>query len=114
MIDRLAVAVTTSVTGSTMAGLAAVIAQSQPSGDLGALAPWASVAGSGAAVAGIVYIARLMATGKLVARDPALAEAEQLKTTQRLLELLDAANTREDRFYQYLSERAKNHGRSTD
>lgn len=52
------------------------------SGGPGDLAPWISGAGSVTAVGGIVYIARLMATGQLVARDPA-AETEALKDLVR-------------------------------
>jgi hypothetical protein len=63
--------------GAGVNSLGALLAQVPSSGG-GELAPYVSGAGSITAVAGIVYIARLLATGRLVARDPSI-EAEALK-----------------------------------
>lgn len=75
------------------ATLAGIIAQSAPSAD--SVAPWVSAGGSGVAVAGIVYIARLMATGRLVARDPALEARTLERLTETSLEIAKAAHERE-------------------
>lgn len=68
-------------------------------------APWISGAGSMTAVAGLVYVARLMATGQLVARDPA-AEAEQLKDALReVVRIAEAGGDRERAYHNLLVRR---------
>lgn len=69
------------------------------------LAPWATGGGAAAAVGGIVYIARLMATGRLVARDTAVAEASLTKLAADLVELVKASAARETDYRRLLIER---------
>lgn len=91
--------------GAVVAAIGEVVAQAAPSSGAADLAPWASVLGSGAAVGGIVYIAQLMATGKLVARDPARVEAERATEIKQLAEIVAEAIKREDRLFAELTRR---------
>jgi hypothetical protein len=72
------------------------------------LAPWVSGGGAATAVAGIVYIAKLMATGKLVARDPALEAAELKQLLDRVLTVATASGEREDAYRQLLLDGMRN------
>lgn len=79
----------------TSLGVLASIA-AQATGGGGDLAPYVSGGGAAAAVAGIVYLGRLMANGKLVSRDVA-AEIELLKAMNSTLsELVAQGRRRED------------------
>lgn len=90
--------------GNATIALGGLLAQTA-SGGAGDFAPWITGAGSVTAVGGIVYIARLMATGQLVARDPA-AEHEQLKDmVRRVVELEEASADRERSFHNLLVRR---------
>lgn len=75
---------------STLSNLLAAATTGTPAD----FAPWISGGGAVTAVGGIVYIARLMATGQLVARDPA-KEAAELKTL--LDQVLEVTRTGADR-----------------
>lgn len=66
---------------------------STPTGqDLG---PWVSAAGAAAAVSGMVYIAKMMADGRLVARDPAAVETKLTNLTETSQQLVADAHQRE-------------------
>lgn len=84
------------LTGAGMMSLSEVLAQA--SGAPTDLAPYVSGAGSVTAVGGIVYIARLLATGRLVARDPSI-EAEALKKlAENNAHLAEEAHEREGHY----------------
>jgi hypothetical protein len=90
--------------GNAAMAAAAILAQTS-GGGAADIAPWVSGAGSMTAVAGIVYIARLMATGQLVARDPA-AENEALKDyLRRVLNVEEAGRDREVSYHNLLVDR---------
>lgn len=90
----------------------------QTAGPANDFAPYVSGAGSITAVGGIVYIARLLATGRLVARDPFI-ETEALKKLAEVnADLLKDAHTREsaylDLLHQRLTDRPERRGRTGD
>lgn len=86
--------------GNALVAFSALLAQTA-GGTPADFAPWISGAGSVTAVGGIVYIARLMATGQLVARDPA-AENEQLKDMVRAVTALTEESAERERSYHSL------------
>lgn len=59
------------------------------------LAPWLQGGGSAAAVAGLVYVARMIVKGDLVPRAVAEREAEAAKQRQVALDLAQDAHARE-------------------
>ena len=76
-----------------------MLAQVDRAGDLPS---YATGAGATAAVGGLVYIARLMATGRLVARDPALVEKTLMEMTHQLTKLVESDQEHEDDYRQFL------------
>lgn len=82
-------------------GLGSVFAQSATD----ATQPWVPIiSGSGAAtaVAAIVYIARLMANGRLVARDPDAVEKQLLQINASLAKLVETGQKREEDYLGFL------------
>lgn len=74
------------------------------------LAPYISGGGAAAAVGGLVYIARLMANGRLVARDPAV-EAEALKgLLDRVLKVEEVGGERERSYHALLVDQLRKGG----
>lgn len=85
----------------SLGGITAMVL-GQAGNDSTPIGAWVSGGGAAAAVSGIVYIARLMATGKLVARDPD-AEARALKELlDQVLKLAQEGGKREDDYLQFL------------
>lgn len=91
------------MTGVEMVALAARLAQAaQTAGPGSDLAPWLQGGGSAAAVAGLVYVARMVVKGDLVPRavaererDAAYAIRTAAEREQRLLVLADQSAARE-------------------
>lgn len=77
------------------------------------VAPWVSAGGATAAVGGLVYVARLLASGQLIAAPVAAREkeaSEREKVLERLVEqshdLIAEGNRREDAFHRFLINRS--------
>lgn len=86
--------IVTTLVGAALSSFGWLLAQT--AGDTGAdFGPWVSAGGSATAVAGIVYIAKLMADGKLVARDPAASEQRLTSLTETSHQLVIDAHQRE-------------------
>lgn len=83
----------------------------QASGSADNLAPWASGGGAAASVGAIIYIARLMAIGRLVARDTAVAEATLTQLTKEVTEIAKAALEQQASYHQLLVDRLTAEGR---
>ena len=71
---------------------------------------WVTGSSAALAVAALAYIARQLASGKLVARDVAVSEAELRaraekadQTVERVLELARMAHEREERLFNFLA-----------
>lgn len=90
--------------GMAISQIGRLIAQVAPSnGDFTTAGSWVTATGSAVAVGGLAYIARLMASGKLVARDPARVEAQVLELVEKSDKREAAAEIREQRFYELLT-----------
>lgn len=87
--------------GFALGQLGVLLAQtSTPTGqDLG---PWVSAAGAAAAVSGMVYIAKMMADGKLVARDPAAVESRLMSIAERANQLTADSHQRESTYIEVI------------
>lgn len=72
----------------------------------GEIATYVQGAGAAAAVSGLAYMARLMATGRLVARDPARVEAALLEINEKMIDLLRSSQSRETDYRELLLRRA--------
>jgi hypothetical protein len=89
-----------------------LIAQAAPGPTGTDIATWIQGGGAATAVGVLGYIARLMATGRLVARDPAEQTAvmrdlieKYSDTFEKLAELTDQSHKREDSFHRLLVRR---------
>lgn len=76
-----------------------VLAQTEPGADFG---PWVSAGGSVTAVAGIVYIAKMLADGKLVARDPSQVEQQLKALVEKVSEVAREGHEREQDYMRLL------------
>lgn len=79
-----------------------LISQTAGSDDPTNIGPIVSAGGSVTAVGGIVYIAHLLASGRLVARDPAASEQYLREANARLLQLTHEAQERENEYIDML------------
>lgn len=87
----------TSVVGSIVAA----------TGDPSAIVPWAQVGGSIGALGALSYIAKLMADGRLVARDPARVEAQLVELVRQQETQIIDGKKREDWLQHLIEERLK-------
>ena len=60
------------------------------------VSPWLTTGSAGLSIAALVYIAKLMASGKLVARDPDTVERSLIDLTKRVTDLAEESHKRED------------------
>jgi hypothetical protein len=102
---QLVSAISTAVLGVT-ASTAGLLAQAAAPD----VAPWVSAGGATAAVGGLVYVARLLASGELVAspvadreRDLRRLVHQSERREERLQELLEEAGRREDSYHRVLT-----------
>lgn len=91
-----------------LSSVASVIAQATTDG--GSIVTITSAGATASAVGALIYVARLMATGQLIAKSTAEAErlqaaaqTIQLEVNRDLVEIIKDARRREDRFYLLVS-----------
>lgn len=92
------VALTTAAVGFAGSTIATVIAETSGS----SVAPWAQVTGTAAAVGGLVYVAKLLADGRLVAQPVADLLRESAHREERLHQALDESQERENALRAFL------------
>jgi hypothetical protein len=107
-MTALVASLATTIFGVGLSQLGVIIAQVDD-GATGSIGAFVSAGGAAAAVGGIVYIAKLMATGQLVARDPARVEQKLTEVVDQSQTLLRESHVREQSYLEWLSSRgAKN------
>lgn len=93
------------LSGTFTASIGNVLGQTSPTTDPSTIAPWVSAGGSVTAVGGIVYIARLLATGRLVARDPAEVEKRLQTLVDEVSAVAEEGHQREVDYLEFLKAR---------
>lgn len=101
-MQQVAAAIATSILGAVISVATWLYAQTSGTDTL---APYVSGGGAAAAVAGLVYIAKKLASGELVAVPIADVMKQQATREEKLLEMLDEAKDREDAFKAFLYQR---------
>jgi hypothetical protein len=94
------VAVSTSSIATTVA---------QTVSDAGPIPAYTSAGATATAVAALVYVARQMVAGNLVAKDSAKTEAKLAEALATVTQLLEEAHKREERLFNYVSGNGKEH-----
>lgn len=101
------IALVTAAAGFTTTSIASAFAQATTDPTT---TQWVTGSSAALAVAALAYIARQLASGKLVARDVAIAERELRAraakaddTVERVLELARMAHEREERLFNFLA-----------
>lgn len=80
-----------------------LVAQVSPAAD--DVTTWVTAGGATAAVGGLVYVARLLASGQLVSYPVEKLQEEATRREDRLEAMLKAATRREDTYHEFLTRR---------
>lgn len=99
-MHQMAAAIASSLAGTVASGVGFLLAQTPGGADN--LAPYVSGGGAAAAVAGLVYIAKKLASGELVAVPIANVMKQQEDRERKLSELLEDGKEREDVYKSFL------------
>lgn len=91
-------ALATTAIGFVISTMGAVLAETSGS----SVAPWAQVTGTAAAVGGLVYVAKLLADGRLVAQPVSDLVKEGARREERLHELVNESVDRENALRAFL------------